>query len=168
VNLDFLAAFFGHSAQVGEECGAHRLFHIPSITRMKRKHLIWVLLVATAYVAIIVFGVRAEADGKAAQAELEEMFRAVRPMEGSSVHTYSSYHKSSACWVGSTSSGALQWANIRAYYFGELSQHGWRFVRAALQGRIIYFRKGGYEAMLVYEGDQPNRGWTYELGFSGH
>lgn len=113
---------------------------------MKPKFLILALLIGLAYLAILALGARFEAEGKAAQTELEEMFRTVHPMADATGSDYRVTRKSRQITITGEFESQRPWPEIRAYYEAELPKHGWRLVHDESLER---FRNGRYGAHLV-------------------
>ena len=94
---------------------------------MKLKFLVGLILTGVAYVAVLVLGIRAEEQGKAALPELERMFHSVAAPPGTGVRDYYSWRKWRSCRVGASYSTSAGWTDIRSFYNAELGRLGWTF-----------------------------------------
>ena len=111
------------------------------------------------------------------QHRLRQELESITPLPGAEPSERNGGYKPRMASIGWRYTTTLSYAQIRAYYDGELARHGWSFLRERgsrdwfrdLGGRKAEYCKGPYTASLDYAGERANYGWVFSLDLTwGH
>jgi hypothetical protein len=103
--------------------------------------------------------------------EVQKEFAAITPPPGAISHGTNSGTKMGQAAIGAKYDSDLPMAKIISAYDSQLKSHGW--VQASNQpstdwgrdtgGRVLYYRKGGFWAILESTGNGPLEDYTYDF-----
>jgi hypothetical protein len=108
------------------------------------------------------------------QTNLENEFRAIRPLPAATALNYHASHKTQQALVSDTYRTSLAYEDIRKFYDAELAKNGWSFYMEEqmkdwgrdLGGKTARYCKEQYRADLQYGGEKSNYGWDYAFSVS--
>jgi hypothetical protein len=149
-------------------------FKLGAKPEVKLKHLILLLVVAAAYIALLVSGSKAEERSKVMQAKLEAEFKALPSFPRATKAGGSTGRRSGHGIFGASYSSSAMLPEIRAFYDSMLLPRGWHFAGEEplrvwgedLGGYSIKYHKGDFTASLQYAGQRAHFGWDYTFTLS--
>jgi hypothetical protein len=109
-----------------------------------------------------------------AKTELENEFRAIKPVPGATALSYTATHDPGRTLVSDNYRTSLSYPEVRKFYDAELANRGWSFYQEEkmtdwwkdLGGKTARYCKGPYRADLQWAGERADYGWDYTFSLS--